>query len=137
MESPKPQPGPAPSQGVLFFGPERIFPKDPHAAFCFSLVCPGLGHLYSESYGRGLVSLALFAGGAGFLINNGRVVRDPRSINDSKMRNATAFQIGAPLVLAWYLLSARDAQAQAARYNKRLGFRFAVTARGPSLETRF
>ena len=137
LEEPIPEAAAKPAPDVLFFGPERIFPKDPHAAFCFSLLCPGLGHVYSESYTRGVLAFGVFAVGAGALINNGRLVHDPQSMSDLKMRNSTAFHVAAPLVLAWYLFTAQDARSQARRYNKKLGFRFAVTARGPAVDLRF
>ena len=120
------------SPQVLFFEASKIQPKDPQAALVFSLLVPGLGHLYSESYLRGLVLLAGFGGALGGIIINGKIDPDEKSI-----RNPQGLNLSLGLAAAIYAFAAQDARARARAYNRKRGFRFAVTARGPTLSLEF
>ena len=125
------------SPGVIFYGSERLHPKDPTAAACFSLLMPGLGHVYSESYTRGLIVAPAFGGGLAAILNNGRKKLDPTDPSEKVFLDPEGLNVAIAVTGAVYLLAAHDARAQARRYNRRLGFRFAVTARGPGAELRF
>lgn len=120
------------SPGILYFDSERMNPKDPQAALVFSLLVPGLGHIYSESYLKGLFFFAAFGGSVAAIANNGRMVPDPSSSDGTVFRNAEGLNMAVGVATVIYAFAAYDARGRAKAYNRKRGFRFAVTATGPT-----
>lgn len=125
------------SPGILYFDSERMHPKDPQAALVFSLLVPGLGHIYSESYLRGLFFFATFGGAVAAISNNGRRVPDPSNPDGSKFRHAEGLNFAVGVATVIYAFVAYDARGRAKAYNRKRGFRFAVTAQGTGIRFEF
>ncbi len=103
-------PTPTPEPGVL--------PKDPTAAALFSVIVPGLGHVYSGEPLKGI----FFAGAFGLTLwqslENFKLEDEPGS-DERVAKNETAGSLYGLAALAAYGFSVQDAFNSAKRFNRR------------------
>jgi len=119
-------PTPTPEPGVL--------PKDPTAAALFSVIVPGLGHVYSGEPLKGI----FFAGAFGLTLwqslENFKLEDEPGS-DERVAKNETAGSLYGLAALAAYGFSVQDAFNSAKRFNRRhyLSVSFTVNPSLPPL----
>jgi hypothetical protein len=105
----------------------EVYPKDPNAAMIFSLIMPGLGHLYTENYYWAVGIIPGFFVSTYLAIDNLQL-ESMQNSDQKEHRDENVGYVSAALGLLIYLYSAQDAHSKARKFNRRQGFKFLMEA---------
>ncbi len=109
----------------------EVYPKDPSAAMIFSLLAPGLGHIYTDNYYWAAGIIPLFMVSTYLALENLQLITVTDSLGQQmrEYKDEHTGMAAATVSLLLYFYSAQDAHSKAKSFNRRNGFRFLMEAR--------